>query len=65
MAEQALAGKKAIVTGGGRGIGAAIAVALAEAGADVAVIGRTAELLDEKAGGGGGLGTGTPPSTPT
>ncbi len=49
MAEQALAGKKAIVTGGGRGIGAAIAVAFAEAGADVAVIGRTAELLEDTA----------------
>ena len=49
MSENALAGKKAIVTGGGRGIGAAIAVALAEAGADVAVIGRTAELLEDTA----------------
>ncbi len=33
-----LEGKKAIVTGGGRGIGNAIALSLAEAGADVAVI---------------------------
>ena len=49
MSKNALAGKKAIVTGGGRGIGAAIAVALAEAGADVAVIGRTAELLEDTA----------------
>lgn len=32
-----LAGKRALVTGGSRGIGAAIAVALAEQGADVAV----------------------------
>lgn len=34
----ALTGKKAVVTGGARGIGRASAIALAEAGADVAVI---------------------------
>ena len=33
-----LAGRIALVTGGQQGIGAAIAVALAEAGADVAVM---------------------------
>ncbi len=33
----ALAGRRALVTGGGRGIGAAIAVALGRAGADVAI----------------------------
>jgi 3-oxoacyl-[acyl-carrier protein] reductase len=38
-----LAGKIALVTGGSRGIGKAIAVALAEAGADVAVNYRTRE----------------------
>ena len=37
-----LAGKSALVTGSSRGLGAAIAVALAEAGAQVAVHGSTA-----------------------
>jgi 3-oxoacyl-[acyl-carrier protein] reductase len=36
---------KAVVTGGGRGIGRAIAVALAKRGCDVALLGRTAETL--------------------
>lgn len=39
----------AIVTGAGRGIGAATAVALAEAGADVVVSSRTASQLEEVA----------------
>jgi 7-alpha-hydroxysteroid dehydrogenase len=44
-----LDGRAAIVTGAGRGIGAGAARALAEAGADVALIARTKEQLDEVA----------------
>ncbi|MDX1404066.1 MAG: SDR family NAD(P)-dependent oxidoreductase [Woeseiaceae bacterium] len=43
------AGKHAVVTGGGSGIGAAIAAALAQAGCDVTVMGRSAAKLDKKA----------------
>ncbi len=39
--------KVAIVTGGGRGIGRTLAVALAEAGADVIVVSRTQEDIDK------------------
>jgi NAD(P)-dependent dehydrogenase (short-subunit alcohol dehydrogenase family) len=44
-----LEGKTAIVTGGGRGIGAAIATALAEEGCSVAVAGRTLAPLESVA----------------
>jgi NAD(P)-dependent dehydrogenase (short-subunit alcohol dehydrogenase family) len=40
-----LSGRRALVTGASRGIGARLALALAEAGADVAVTARTAEAL--------------------
>ncbi len=42
-----LRGKTAIVTGGGRGIGEAIALALASEGCSVIVAGRTLSLLDK------------------
>jgi 7-alpha-hydroxysteroid dehydrogenase len=44
-----LQGKVAIVTGGGRAIGRATAIALAQEGADVAIIARTAHELHETA----------------
>jgi NAD(P)-dependent dehydrogenase (short-subunit alcohol dehydrogenase family) len=44
-----LAGKKAFVTGASRGIGREIAVALASAGADVALVARSKEGLTETA----------------
>jgi NAD(P)-dependent dehydrogenase (short-subunit alcohol dehydrogenase family) len=42
----ALEGRSAVVTGGGRGIGAEIAIALSRAGARVVIVGRSAESLD-------------------
>lgn len=49
QAERPLAGQVAIVTGAGRGIGAAIARKLAELGASVVLCGRTRKPLEESA----------------
>ena len=45
-----LHGQHAVVTGGGRGIGAAIAKALAAQGADITLLGRTSSSLEDLAG---------------
>ena len=47
MSTASLKGRHAMVTGGGRGIGRAIAAALVGAGATVTVIGRGREALDQ------------------
>jgi NAD(P)-dependent dehydrogenase (short-subunit alcohol dehydrogenase family) len=46
-----LQGRHAVVTGGGRGIGAAIARALAEQGARITLMGRTPATLEREAAG--------------
>jgi len=47
--EFSIDGKVAIVTGAGRGIGKAIALVLAEGGADITVVARTTEQIEETA----------------
>src|SRR2546430_881253 len=56
--EVSLAGRTAVITGGSKGIGLAIATRFAASGADVAIVARGREALDEaaKAVGAGGRG---------
>lgn len=49
MLSLSLDGKVAVVTGAGRGLGQACALALAEAGADLALVARSSDQLEETA----------------
>ncbi len=49
MKSQRLAGRAAIITGGGRGIGKAVALAYAREGADVAVVARSGDEIRQTA----------------
>src|SRR3972149_83476 len=60
-----ISGRKALVTGAGRGIGKVLALALGEAGCDVALFGLHLQNLEPVGGGccpgrGGGRGAGCP-----
>ncbi len=51
LPELSLVGKTALVSGGGGGLGKQMAVALADAGANLVLVGRRRELLEETASG--------------
>jgi NAD(P)-dependent dehydrogenase (short-subunit alcohol dehydrogenase family) len=56
MTHKALDGRRALITGGGRGIGRAIALAMAREGAAVVVLARTSEQVGEVAAQIAGMG---------
>ena len=60
LAEESLAGRVALVTGGGSGLGRAMALELARVGAKVAVLGRRREPLEETIALAGGNGAAVP-----
>lgn len=49
MQTEGLAGRRAVITGAGRGLGAALAIALAEAGSSVVLCGRNPAGLSDTA----------------